>query len=250
MKLAIIIPAYNEEKRITKTLKNYSSYFNKLSKKEKFSYNLLIVVNASTDSTLDIVKKYKKKNPSISFLNLKNPGKGNAVISGFNEAVRKNFDIIGFVDADMATSPEAFHLLLKELNSYDGVIGSRYIPGAVMSPKPGLKRIIVSRIFNFLARAMFLMPYRDTQCGAKIFRLNALEKSLPKLTMSQWAFDVELIYTLRKLGYIIKESPTSWSDQKYSNINFMKAGPKMALGIINLRILNSPFKSLFPKGLY
>ena len=87
------------------------------------------------------------------------------------------------------------------------------------------------------------MPYRDTQCGAKLFKRKAIESVISNLSMSQWAFDVELLYHLRKKGFVIKEIPTRWSDKEYSKIHFAKAGPFMALSIVRLRLLNSPFKS-------
>ena len=68
-----------------------------------------------------------------------------------------------------------------------------------------------------------MMPYKDTQCGAKIFKKQAIEKIISKLVITQWAFDVDLLYTLKKSGFRIKEFPTAWSDREYSKINFMKA---------------------------
>lgn len=240
-KVSIIIPAYNEEKRIGPTLESYSNYFNSLLK-DDIDYKIIVVINNTTDNTEKIVRGFSRKNKRISYLNLIKGGKGYAVISGFKEALKHNQDLIGFVDADMATSPEAFHSLIKSIGGADGVIASRYVPGAVVNPRPSFKRIIVSRLFNILIRALFLMPYRDTQCGAKLFKSHSIKNSVQSLTMSNWAFDVDLIYTLRKKGYFIKEVPTVWADKMYSKIDFLKAGPKMALGIIRLRILNSPLK--------
>ena len=86
------------------------------------------------------------------------------------------------------------------------------------------------------------MPYRDTQCGAKIFKREAIEKILHEITITRWAFDVDLLYRLENHGFKIREFPTVWRDKKYSHINFKRAGPLMALAAIRLRIVNSPFK--------
>ena len=86
------------------------------------------------------------------------------------------------------------------------------------------------------------MPYRDTQCGAKLFKRAAIAKALPELNMTKWAFDLDLIYSLRRKGYKIREAQTIWRDREYSKINFMKSGPMMALAVFRLRLLNSPFK--------
>ena len=239
-KISIVIPAYNEEKRIGRTLNSYSDFFNKF--KNKLDYEIIVVINNTNDRTEDIVNNIRVKNKKIKCLNFKKGGKGFAVLEGFKESLKGNNNLIGFVDADMATSPDAFYELIKQINNYDGVIASRYIRGAIVKPKPKFQRLIVSRMFNFVIRVMFLMPYRDTQCGAKLFKRYALEKVLQDLGMSKWAFDVELLYNLRKNKYKIKEIPTNWADQEYSKINFLKAGPFMVLAIIRLRILNSAFK--------
>lgn len=237
------MPAYNEEKRIDNTLEAYSNYFEELRKNKELDYEILVVINNTKDRTEEIVKKYNKKNNQIKYLNFKQGGKGFAITEGFKDALKRNNSLIGFVDADLATTPEAFHYLIKNMsNNCDGAIASRYIKGSIVKPKPTIQRIITSRIFNFFIRTLLFMPYRDTQCGAKIFKRKAIERTLPSLSMSKWAFDVDLIYRLRRLGYKIKEFRTTWSDMKYSKINFLSAGPWMALGVIRLRLLNSPLK--------
>lgn len=235
MKIAIIIPAYNEEKRIGQTLKEYASFF-------KDRANLLVVINNTTDKTEDIVKKYKKVYSNISYLNFKQGGKGFAIMEGFKEALKSNYELIGFVDADLATSPEAYNDLIKNINRNDGIIASRYLKNSIVNPKQSWQRIVVSRIYNILIRAILLLPYRDTQCGAKLFKRKAIEKVISELTMSKWAFDIDLIYAMAKRHMSIKEFPTIWGDKNYSKINFMKSGPWMALAVIRLRLINSPFR--------
>ena len=242
MKVSIIIPAYNEEKRIDKTLSAYSKYFDNLVKKKELNYEIIVSINNTTDKTLEIVKKHKKKNKKIRYLNLKPGGKGFAVIKGFKDALKRKNDLIGFVDADMATPPQAFHYLIKNINENSGIIASRYHKHSVVHPKQTWKRIASSRMFNALVRIVLFLPLRDTQCGAKLFKRKALERTLRTLTMSQWAFDVDLLYNMKKLGYSIKEAPTMWSDKSDSKINFLSAGPFMALGVIRLRLINSPLK--------
>lgn len=244
MKVSIVIPAYNEEKRISNTLESYISYFERLRKKNKLNYEILVAINKTSDRTMEIVKSFKKKNERVQYINLPKAGKGYAITEGFKILLKKNVDYIGFVDADMATSPEAFYDLVQNIEGYDGIMGSRYLSGAVVNPKQSLKRIVVSRIFNFAIRSLLFLPYKDTQCGAKIFKKDAIKSVLPNLTMSQWAFDIDILYNLRKLGYKVREYPTVWADKEYSKINFMKAGPKMVLAVIRLRILNSPLRDL------
>jgi len=242
-KISIIIPAYNEEKRIAETLEEYGKFFTNLKKTKELDSEILIVINNTQDRTEEIVRQYQKKYKIIKYLNFKPGGKGLAIINGFKDALKDKKNIfIGFVDADLATRPEAFYDLVKNLNDFDGIIASRYVNGARVNPKQTWRRIFVSRIFNFLIRTLFLMPYRDTQCGAKVFKRRAVEEIIEKLGITQWAFDVDLLYQARKKNLKIIEYPTIWADKEYSKINFMKAGPRMALAIIRTRLINSKFK--------
>ena len=243
-KVSIIIPAYNEEKRIKETLDSNLKFFKAIKKNKILDFEIIAVVNGSTDKTLGIVKELAKKNKELKYLNLKRGAKGYAVIEGFKEALKSDSSLIGFKDADMATSPEAFYELIKKINNYDGIIASRYVKGSIINPKPTLERIFASRIFNFMIKIILGLRFKDTQCGAKLFKRKALEKTISKLTFSQLAFDVEILYIMKKLGFKIKEVSTIWSDKEYSKVNFAKAGPVMLLAVIRLRILNSPFKSL------
>lgn len=244
MKINIIIPAYNEEKRISRTLEEYGKFFKNLKKQKKLDFEILVVINNTKDKTEEIVRNYLKKYKEIKYLNFKQGGKGFAIIEGFKDALNKKNDLIGFVDADMATSPEAFYDLIKDIKNYDGIMGSRYVKGAIVKPKQSWQRIMVSRMFNFLIRSLFLMPYKDTQCGAKIFKRKALERIIDRLGVTEWAFDVDLLYQLKKDGLNIKEYPTIWSNKDYSHINFLKAGPRLVSSIIRLRLINSVFEPL------
>ncbi len=243
-KVSIIIPAYNEEKRIGKTLETYSAYFDVLRKRKELDYEILVVINNTRDKTEEIVKKWRRRNERIKYLNFKRGGKGFAVIEGFKDSLRRNNDFLGFADADMATLPEEYYKLIISLKDFDGVIASRYINGAVIEPKPTMQRLFAKRLFNILVRAMLLLPFKDTQCGAKVFKRGAIEKVLGNISLSQWAFDVDLLYSLKKAGFRIKEIPTRWHDKEYSKINFWRAGPWMALGVLRLRLINSPLKGI------
>jgi glycosyltransferase involved in cell wall biosynthesis len=241
--IAIIIPAHNEEKRIGATLKAYLSYFNRLVKARKLEkFKIIAVINASTDKTLAIVRKHKQKN--LEYLEFTKGGKGFAVIEGFKHALKADYTHIGFVDADMATTPEEYYRLFTKAKGYDGAIASRYLPGAKLNPRNTLPRILASRLYNFFIRALLILPYRDTQCGAKIFKKDALIKILGRVGMTSWAFDIEMLYLINKAGLKIREMPTVWSNKDYSKINFWRAGPWMALAIVRLRIINSPFRGM------
>jgi len=240
MKISIIIPAYNEEKRIGKTLEEYCKFFYSLKKQKTLDFEILIVINNTKDKTEDVVKKYSKKYKEIRYLNFKQGGKGFAIIEGFKDALKRDNDLIGFVDADMSTSPKSYYDLIKNIGNYDGTIASRGLTDSVV--KTSLKRKINNKGFNFLVRSILFLPYKDTQCGAKIFRRNSIKSVLNELGITQWAFDIDLLYRLRKKGFKIKEIPTVWDDKCGSSVSMLKTPIQMFFGVIRLRIINSPFK--------
>ncbi|MEK6889670.1 MAG: glycosyltransferase [Nanoarchaeota archaeon] len=242
--VSIVIPAYNEEKRIGKTLEAYSKYFENLRIKGELNYEILISINNTSDKTEEIVKRYAKKNKNIRYLNLIKGGKGYAIIEGFKEALKRKFNLIGFVDADMSTSPPSFYDLIINLKPYDGIIGNRWASKSIISQKQSGLRRLASRIFNFLVKSLFLMSYQDTQCGAKIFRREVIEKIVNKILITQWAFDVNLLFLCKKYNFKVIEHPTTWEDKGDSKIKVVKASLKMFFGILRLRLINSPLNDL------
>lgn len=244
MKVAVVMPARNEEKRIPRTLEAFLSYFKKI-KKQGIDCELIVVLNACTDNTLGAVKKFSK-NKQLRILNFKQGGKGFAILEGFKDALKRENAFIGFVDADLATKAFAFYDLIKNINEYDGIIASRYLKGSIVSPRQKLKRVAASRIFNFMVRNMFFMPYKDTQLGAKLFKKNAVKKIVNKLGTTKWAFDVDLLYNARKERLKVGELPTFWQDVDGSKLKVEKASIQMFFAIVRLRILNSPFKIFWP----
>ncbi len=235
-KISIVIPAYNEEKRIARTLESYSSFFDK----NLDDYEIIVVLNGCKDNTLHVVTSFTRKNKKIKILDFKEAiGKGKAIIEGFKIS---DGDLIGFVDADMATTPESFYDLVIKINNYDGIIASRWIKGARVHEKQPLLKRIGSRGFNFLVKILFNMNFKDTQCGAKLFKKNVIKEVLNDLKVTKWAFDVNLLYSIKRKNYKIKEIPTEWKAIKASHFNLFKAIPEMFLGLIRLRLLYSNFR--------
>lgn len=244
-KLSIVVPAHNEERRIGRFFDLYLPFFRDISN-QGLQVEFIVVLNACTDNTRKVVESYRAK--EIRIIEFKRGGKGFAVIEGFKDALTRDTQSIGFVDADAATTPAAFyHLYMHLVNAkgIDGVIASRYLPGAIISPAPTLKRRLFSRLYNAVLRAMLILPYRDTQCGAKVFSSKVIKTILPSLSMSQWAFDLELLYVANKHGFRIAEVPTVWSDMKYSHVtSFFRTGLMMFLGVLRLRLIHSPLNGL------
>lgn len=219
---SLIIPAYNEEKRIIPVINNFLNSFSDI--------EIIVVSNGSTDNTVNLIKNLNNKN--VKLLDFKEKlGKGGAIIEGMK--ITKG-DFIGFSDADQAVIPDDFKKLIKYLKFYDCVIGSRRIKGANITIKQSLKRRISSKIFNILVNLIFDLKIKDTQCGAKVFRNGALRGILPKLKIKDFVFDIDLLYNLKRLNYKIKEVPINWKHQEGSKFSLGNA-PKMFLSLLRLR---------------
>jgi len=242
--VCIVIPAYNEEKRIGKILEKYGSFFEKKKKeKEIDNFEILVVINNTKDKTEEVVKFFQKKYKEIKYLNFKQGGKGFAIIQGFKNAIQnKENTLIGFVDGDMSTPPEAYYDLIQKIGNYDGIIADRWNKASIITPKQSGLRRIVSRGYNWIIRTLFLFNYRDTQCGAKLFKREILEKNINKLITSNWGFDIAVLYCLKKESKArIKSIPTIWHDEAGSKVNIKKTSLMMFISAVRLRLIHSPF---------
>src|SRR5262245_30792480 len=198
----LLIPAYNEEQRIEPKLREYTELFRR---NYAGRLQLVVVLNGCRDNTLGVVNRVARDFPEISALNFTDPiGKGGALIEGLKLA--PNADLIGYVDADGATGPKAFSALVHLTAQADCVIGSRWLPGAVLhQSQPWLRRFF-SRVFHAIVRSLFWsMNIADTQCPAKVMRRAAVEKIHSSLRIADLAFDVNLLYSLKRAGFRIME---------------------------------------------
>ena len=235
--LLLLIPAYNEERRIEPVLRDYARYF-QASYAGKFQ--LVVVLNGCRDNTMGVVKKVAAEHPCISALEFADPiGKGGALIEGLKLAPLG--DLIGYVDADGATPPKAFHDLVKRIGEADCVIGSRWLPGAVLHVEQTNRRQFASRIFHTIVEFFFQMRIRDTQCGAKVMRRQAVEKVHSALRIADMAFDINLLYSLKRAGFRILEVPTEWTDKLGSKVTLFRTSLVMFLSVLRIRLIYSPF---------
>jgi glycosyltransferase involved in cell wall biosynthesis len=227
-------------------LRAYAQYFQK---SYPGSFQLVVVLNGCIDDTLGVVRRVAEEFPSISALDFEDRiGKGGALIEGLKLAPLA--DLIGYVDADGATAPAAFHELVRHTDHYDCVIGSRWLPGAVLHQEQTGRRQFASRVFHAIVQLLFcdqLMNIKDTQCGAKVMRREAVEKIHSSLTIADMAFDINLLYVLKRAGCSILEWPTEWTDKMGSKVALGRTSLTMLLSIIRLRLIYSPvYRQLRP----
>lgn len=234
MLLSIVIPAYNEGERISRTLKSYLEFY-------KQNIEIIVVLNACEDNTLEIVKNIKKEYPNtLKFLNFRDKIlKGGAIIEGFKIA---SGELIGFVDADNSTKVTEFNKLFKDIDGFDGIIGSRWMKGSEVINRTFIRKV-VSLGFILLVKIIFQLPFLDTQCPAKLFRKSLIKDILPKLKTKNMVFDVELLYYASKSGYKIKEIPIKWVAKSgsaffSSPLKIFTNSIKMLFTLISLRLKN------------
>jgi glycosyltransferase involved in cell wall biosynthesis len=233
----LLIPAYNEEHRIEPVLGDYARHFRQ---QYHGPFQIVVVLNGCTDNTLEVVRQVARDYPEVSAVEFVAPiGKGGALIEGLRLA--PTTDLIGYVDADGATGPAAFLELVRRCDQADCVIGSRWVPGAVLHQSQSNRRQFASRVFHLIVQLFFWMNLRDTQCGAKVMHRDAVEKIHSALTIADMAFDINLLYALKRAGYRILEVPTEWTDKIGSKVTLGKTSLTMLLSVIRLRLIYSPF---------
>ena len=157
-------------------------------------------------------------------------------------------DLIGYVDADGATAPPSFYDLIKHCAEVDCAIGSRWIPGAVLEQAQSTRRRIFSRVFHIYVELLLGMRIKDTQCGAKVMRREAMEKVHSNLRIADVAFDINLLYSLKKAGFTVREVPTVWTDKIGSKMSLNKGALAILLSVLRLRLIYTPqvYKLLRP----
>jgi glycosyltransferase involved in cell wall biosynthesis len=238
--LLLLVPAYNEENRIGPVLRDYARYFQAHYPGE---FRLVVVLNGCRDNTLGVVQQAAAEFPAIQALEFHEPiGKGGALIEGLKLAALG--DLIGYVDADGATPPAAFHDLARRWQEADCVIGSRWMAGAILHQSQTGRRQFASRVFHAIVQGLFWMNIKDTQCGAKVLRRSAAEKIHGALRIADMAFDINLLYALKRAGCAILEVPTEWTDKVGSKVALGRTSLTMLLSVIRLRLIYSPFYKL------
>ena len=232
MHLSLIIPAYNEEKRLPKTLTEVDSYL----RTQDYDYEILVVNDGSGDKTVEIAKNLIPgiKNLRVTGYN-RNQGKGYAVRFGMMEA-KGDFRL--FSDADNSTSVDQVEKMWPEIEKgADIVIGSRDIKGAVLDPpQPWIRQMLLGEGFKLFRKLVLgLWKIEDTQCGFKCFSKEAAENIFPKCRISRFAFDPEILIIAEKMGYKIKEIPVYWKNDLESKVKF-KSILKIALDLFVIKL--------------
>ena len=227
-----MIPAWNEEKRLPFALARYTTILEAYS----LPFEIIVVADGVTDRTVEVAARFSARGVRTLEFH-ERLGKGGAVIAGFLSA---NFDLVGFVDADSPITGVSFAYMLAELSNHDGAIASRWHPLSRHDRNKPLSRLVMSRIWNSMAHLVLGLDVRDTQCGAKMFKRRAVLEVLPKISVTNWAFDACLLFHLKNAGFEVVEVPVNWSDDPDTKVRAEKVVPAMFLSLIGIRLMSIP----------
>lgn len=226
--LSLIIPAYNEERRLPNTLQQVLAFLDS----QAYSAEVLVVENGSQDRTLEIAQALASQDRRVQVLHTAVRGKGGAVRLGMLTA-RGSYRFM--CDADLSMPIEQVNRFLPPaLQGVAVAIASREAPGAVRYGEPHYRHW-GGRAINLLIRLLALPGLRDTQCGFKCFSAQAAEDLFLRQKLIGWSFDIEILYLARRLGYPIVEIPIPWYYNPESKLNVWRDALRMTLDILQIR---------------
>lgn len=226
--LSVIIPVYNEEKRI-KNLYDVISYL----KKQKYTWEIIVVDDGSKDKTIDTLKFLQNK-LRFNLVSLpENQGKGAAIKAG---VLSSSGEYRLFLDIDLSTPIEEFDKLNPYLEKYDIVIGSRKMKGSNVIIKQPLIRESLGKLFTFLSQKIFQMKISDFTCGFKCFSKKASDQIFPFQTINRWGFDSEILYIGKLKHNSIVEVPIEWKNAPGTKVKFPDAIINSLLELVKIRI--------------
>ena len=227
--LSIVIPAYNEESRLPRTLEQVLEFLNQ----QTYSFEVIVVENGSSDRTFEVAKEYAQTHSSVLVLKEKQRGKGNAVRRGMLEA-KGEYRFICDADLSMPIE-EVAKFLPPQLADFDIAIGSREAPGAIRYNEPSYRHL-GGRAINLIIRLFILSGLQDTQCGFKCFRAEIAENLFSHQTLTGWSFDIEILYLARRKKLHIKEIPIDWYFYADSKVDAIRDALRMISDIFRIHI--------------
>lgn len=229
--LALILPAFNEEVRLPAALQRLADF----GRDQDLSIELVVVNDGSTDATAEIVRRWQSiptPGVTISLVEIAHRGKGAAVRAGMH---RVSSPIMGYCDVDLSAGPDALAMALQTMAAGgDMVIASRVAPGSVLAVRQPWYRERAGRAFNLVLRKLSRIPFKDTQCGLKLFRGEVAREIFRRQRLDGFAFDAELVVLAMRLGYRVQEIPVHWAHHDGSKLHLFKDSVSMSRDIARI----------------
>jgi dolichyl-phosphate beta-glucosyltransferase len=230
--LSVVIPAYNEEKRLPKTVQDIERYL----LANGYDAEILIVDDGSRDHTKQEAEALEKSLTLVRAISYpKNQGKGNAVRTGILEATRQ---LVVYTDADHSTPIDEVVPFAEYVDrGYGVVIGSRRVRQSELLVRQPLRRRAMGKVFQSLITLLGVRGFRDTQCGFKMFTRESGQRIFSRLKTRGFAFDVEVLMRAREMGYQIAEVGVHWRDAEGSRVDPIRDSIRMLIEILKMRQL-------------
>jgi dolichyl-phosphate beta-glucosyltransferase len=228
--LSIIVPAHNEEERIGPTLERVAVYL----AAQSYAAEVIVVDDVSADRTGEVVDAFAATHPIFRRLRRDaDPGKGAAVRAGMLAA---KGDYRLFTDADNSTPIEETAKLLAACErNFEVAVASRALPESNLAVRQPWYREAMGRTFNLMVQVGAVWGIHDTQCGFKCFRGAVAEELFSRMTITGWAFDVEILFLARKRGYRIAEIPVTWINSPKSRVSPIRDSLRMMRDLLRIR---------------
>lgn len=229
MKISIIIPCYNEGKNLYKNIRKTHEYLKLLG----YEFEIIISNDGSKDNTVEEVKRIQQEFTDVILVGDGiNRGKGYAVKNGM---LKSTGDIVYFMDADLSTDLKAIEDTISHFNESDVVIGTRKTKEANIVERQPIKRFLLGRMSVKVINCIIPLNLTDTQCGFKGFRREVIDKVFSKQTIDGFAFDVEVLYIAKLLGYSIKEIPVTWENDENSSVKVFRDSYRFFKALFKIR---------------
>jgi dolichyl-phosphate beta-glucosyltransferase len=240
--LSIVIPAFNEERRLPKTLDSIESFLEAGSLRAE----IIVVDDGSSDATARLVTGFQERYSNLRMLsNGRNRGKGFSVRQGMLEA---RGEIALFTDADLSTPIEEADKLLSVLREqgYDGAIGSRALDRSLINIHQSAVREHAGILFNYFVRRIMGIDFSDTQCGFKAFRTERARIIFEQQRMERFGFDPEILFLAKRQGLRVAEVPVRWSHDAATKVNVAADGARMLFELLVIRW--NALRGLYPRN--
>ena len=226
--LSVVIPAYNEERRLPETLDTVCAFL----AAKAYSWEILVADDGSDDATSSVVDRAAGEDDRVRLVPLPHRGKGWAVKNGML-AARGEYRFL--CDADLSMPIDLLDRLIPDGDpALDIVIGSRDAPGARRIGEPR-RRWLMGRVFNAITRILAVPGISDTQCGFKVFRATAAETLFALQTLDGFAFDAEILFLARKRGFSVAEVGIDWHYRSESKVRPIRDGWRTLRDLIRVR---------------
>jgi dolichyl-phosphate beta-glucosyltransferase len=231
--VSVVIPAYNEAARIAPGLEQILQHVERTG----LDCEIVLVDDGSRDGTAELVRRTLEGRLPLQILRQEpNQGKAAAVKRGIL-AARGRF--VGYADADMSTPFSEIDRFVQALSAGAEVaIGSRAMHESHLEKRQPWYRALAGRAFGAYTRLVLLPGITDSQCGFKFFRREAAQELFTRQRLSGWAFDAELLYLARRLGYRVEQIPVRWINDPNTKVNMLQAGPRMLLDVLRVRMMH------------